>query len=289
MKKLIFILFILSAFKLSAQNSDSISVNYSHRYLFAPSAFGMDKGTKSYTNIDLFVQDFQFGITDKFSIITGTSFVLNPVYIIPTYTYQINEKSAIAVGDLFLCTTYDNFNYGNLFYGLYTYGSIENNFTIGAGIWTSKLSKDETETIDPVMDPSFIVYNKEIETISPAFNFSAQVKLSDNTFFVTENYWFKINMDASADLKEPHPSAGYDITVRSEEYAIEESILAGILGLRLVSKKKPSRYWQISSIYVLAYQGEIPEEYKQPGWETYRKENKYIFFPIPFISYTIKF
>jgi len=289
MKKLFILFILLTTLQLNAQDTDSIKTNHFGRYLFAPSAFGIDKDSKSYTNIDLFVQDFRFGITDRFSLGAGTSFVLNPVYIMPTYTYQINDKSALSVGDLFLCTTYENFNYGNLFYGLYTYGSIDNNVTIGAGLWTSKLSNDEIETIDPEMDPSFIVYNKEIETISPAFNFSAQVKLSTNTYFVTENYWFKLNMDASADLKEPHPSAGYDITVRSEEYAIEESILAGILGLRFINKKNPLKSWQISSIWVLAHQGEIPDKYKQPGWETYRKEDKYFFFPIPFISYTIKF
>jgi len=286
MKKLIFILFILSAFKLSAQNSDSISVNYSHRYLFAPSAFGMDKGTKSYTNIDLFVQDFQFGITDKFSIITGTSFVLNPVYIIPTYTYQINEKSAIAVGDLFLCTTYDNFTYGNLFYALYTRGSKDYNFTFGGGLWTSMQGKDETETIELDRDPSFVEYRIKINTVSPAFNFSAQLKLSRNTYFITENYWFKFSMDAIADLRDP--TTNY-IILRSEHYAMEETILAGILGLRFINKKNPNKSWQISSVYVFANHGEIPDTYKQPGWETYNNEGGYSFFPVPFISYSIKF
>ncbi len=286
MKKIIFILFILSTFNIHAQNSDTVSVNYSHRYLFAPSAFAMEKGTKSYTNIDLFVQDFQFGITDRFSLGAGTSFVLNPVYIMPTYTYQINDKSALAVGDLFLCTTYDNFNYGNLFYGMYTYGSIDNNFTIGAGLWTSLLGDDETETIDPGMQPSFVEYSVSINTISPAFNFSAQLKLSRNTYFITENYWFKFNMDAIADLMDDSDA---NIILRSEHYAMEETVLAGIFGLRFINKKNPLKSWQISSIYVLAHHGNIPNEYKQPDWETDHSENGYSFFPIPFISFSKKF
>lgn len=264
---------------------------YTSRYLFAPSAFGMDKGMRSYTNYDIFVQDFQFGITDRFSISTGTSAFLNPVYLIPNYTFQINNKSAFAIGDLFLCSTYGDFLYGNLFYGLYTRGSLDNNFTVGAGLWISKLGKDETETIDQGPDPSFIAYKIKITTTSPAFNFSAQVKLSGNTFFITENYWFKINMDAVADLKGPNPSGAlYDITIRSEHYAIEETVLAGILGLRLINKKNPNKSWQISSIYVLAHHGDIPDEYQQPGWETYNnKEGGYSFFPIPLISYTKRF
>jgi len=204
----------------------------------------------------------------------------------PTYTYQINEKSALAVGDLFLFTTYDSFNYGNLFYGMYTYGSIDNNFTIGAGLWTSKEGKNETETIEQTPDPSFVEYSIEINTISPAFNFSAQLKLSSHTYFITENYLFKINMDATADLRDATTSY---IILRSEHYAIEETVLAGILGLRFINKKNPLKSWQISSIYVLAHHGKIPDEYKQPNWETYNNENGYSFFPIPFISYTIKF
>jgi hypothetical protein len=290
MKRLIFILFLLSTLATGAQNSDSISLNSSHRYIFAPSAFSMDKGTKNYTNYNLFAQDFKLGLSDRFSLSIGTSVILNPVYVIPTYSFKINDKSALACGDLFIFTTYDSFNYGNLFYGLYTYGSIDNNFTIGAGLWTAKEGKNETEIIDPDIDPSFIEYNKEIKTISPAFNFSAQIKLSKNTYFITENYWFKLNVDATADLKESNPyNPSYDITLRSEHYAIEETIFAGILGLRLINKKNSLKSWQISSIYVLAYQGKTPEEYKQPGWETYRKENEYIFFPIPLISYTKKF
>jgi len=285
-EKAFFILLILSNFNLSAQNTDSVKTIHSNRYLFAPSAFGIVKGAKSYTNIDLFIQDFQFGISDRFSIGAGTSIALNPVYIMPTYTYQINDKSALAVGDLILCTTYDNFNYGNLFYGLYTRGNIDNNFTIGAGLWTSKLGKYETETIEQTPDLSFVEYSVKINTISPAFNFSVQLRLSQNTYFISENYWFMINMDAIADLRDA--TTNY-IILRSEHYAMEETVLAGILGLRLISKKNPSRSWQISSIYVFAHHGKIPDKYKQPNWETDNNEDGYSFFPVPFISYTIKF
>lgn len=286
MKKTIVLLVLLSVLKLNAQNIDSVKTDHLGRYLFAPSAIGINKDFRSYTNINLFVQDFRFGITDRFSLGVGTSILLNPVYIMPTYAFQINDKSALAIGDLFLFTTYDSFNYGNLFYGLYTYGSPDNNFTIGAGLWTSKLGKDETETIEQDPDPSFIAYNIKINTTSPAFNFSAQVKLSNYTYFITENYWFKINMDAIADLRDA--TTNY-IILRSEHYAMEETVLAGILGLRLISKKNPNKSWQISSIYVLAHHGKIPNEYKQPNWETYNNENGYSFFPIPFISYTKKF
>lgn len=290
MKHFAFILFFISTLNLNAKNIDSLKTNYSGRYLFAPSAFRIDKGYKSYTNIDLFIQDFQFGITNNLSVSAGTSIILNPVYIIPNYSFRINDKSAFAIGDLFLLTTYDHVEFGNLFYALYSRGNCDNNFTIGAGLWYSKIGEDQTETINPDIDPSFVVYEKEIKTISPAFNFSAQLKLSKHTYFITENYWFKMNMDANADLKGPNPVDGsYEITLQSDHYAIEETVLAGIFGLRLLNKKNHQKSWQISSIYILAHNGEIPEEYKQPGWETYNNEGGYLFFPIPFITYTVKF
>ncbi|MBI9053365.1 MAG: hypothetical protein JEY96_06075 [Bacteroidales bacterium] len=263
-------------------------VMYANRYLFGPSAFGIDKSMKSYTNYNIFVQDFQFGISDRFSLGAGTSIILNPVYIMPTYTYQINDKSALAVGDLFLFTTYDNFVYGNLFYGLYTRGSLDNNFTIGVGLWTSIEGKDETETIDPDMNPSFIEYNTRINTVSPAFNFSTQLKLSSNLYFISENYGLKLNMSPVAELKEDNSSYG-EITVRSEHFAREETIVAGILGLRIINKKNPLKSWQISAVYIFAKHEEIPDKYKQPGWETYDNGKDYSFIPIPLISYSIKF
>lgn len=257
---------------------------YASKYLFAPSAYPMGKGMKSYTNINVFVQDFQFGISESFSISMGTSIVLNPVYINPSYSFKINNKSAFAVGDLFLFTTYDHIEYGNLLYAIYTRGNFNNNFTIGAGLWISKFGEDNTEILDPGDGNTFTEYNSKIKTTSPAFNFSTQLKLSEHAYFISENYWFKINMSSITELRD-----NSDNIIRAENYAMKETILAGIFGLRLINKKNNLKSWQLSSIYILAHHGEIPDKYKQEGWETYTKEGGYLFIPLPYITYTIKF
>ena len=92
---------------------------------------------------------------------------------------------------------------------MYTRGNVENNFTLGAGFWYSEIGKNEEEIIEPTMDPSFIAYNKKITTSSPAFNFSTQLKLSEYVYFLSENYWFKLNMDGSADMSD----GGFDFDI----------------------------------------------------------------------------
>jgi hypothetical protein len=312
MKKLILILAAITLFSflseaqndiivdVSSSEKDTIETEYNNagRYLFAPSSFGLEKGDIYYSTYNILLNDIQYGLSDNFSIGGGASLILTPVHLMATYSYPINEKSSFAVGDLALLGFGFEF-YGNLFYGMYTYGNKNNNITIGAGLWTSTVGKDETETITPDRDPPFTAYKIKTNSVSPAFNLSAQLKLSDNLYFITENYGVKLNTSSTADLKGPHPNGeDHDITLRSEHYEEEVILIAGILGLRYISKKNPLNTWQFGAIYIFNHQSEVPDKYTQPGWETYGEDdfgttymgnNNRLFIPIPFISYSRKF
>ena len=244
---------------------------YANRYMFAPSAFGIKKEVNSYTTYAFLLQDFQFGISERFSMGLGTTIFFIPIYFMPTYTYQINDKSAFAIGDLLMFSPYKDFTYfGNLFYGLYTRGSLDNNFSVGVGLWTA------TET------------DIGTKSISPAFNISASIKTAENTYFLTENYYVQMNSDNGAYYEMYDPVN--DIYIHEHKnFNQETTIIGGISGFRFISKRNPQNSWQLGLIYIFVYYGEVPDEYKQPGWGVHVEENSVEFLGIPILSYSRKF
>jgi hypothetical protein len=248
---------------------------YAGRYLFAPSAFGIDKGVNSYTNYDIFLQDIQFGLSDRFSLGVGTTIFFIPLYFMPTYTYQINDKSAFAVGDLLMFSPYSDLSFfGNLFYGMYTRGSMDNNFSVGVGLWTTT-NNSMTQ-----------------KTVSPAFNISAQLQISENVYFITENYWFQMNIEESAhyeyQIDDPSCDECYWIEFIEEHFNQRETIVGGLSGFRYIGKKYTRNSWQFGLVYIFfIHDNEIPNKYKQPEWTTFDNDMNYIFLPI--ISYSRKF
>ena len=239
---------------------------YSDRYLFAPTALGMKKGTKSYNTYGFLLHDIKYGYSDRFSFAVGTV-VLSNFYFIPTYIFPINEKSSFAVGDLLMISPYpDLFFFGNLLYGLYTRGDADNNFSVGAGVWTTL--GDE------------IVHS----SISPAITLSASLKMAENTYFLTENYYVAMNRKAVASYDSDEINMLTD-----NEFSQNTMAIGGIIGFRIIGKKRPQNSWQFGAIYILLRFGEVPSEYKQAGWDSHKDEGDIDFVPIPFFSYTRKF
>lgn len=232
---------------------------HNNMYMFSPTSYSLSQGDFYYSTYYLLTHDIQYGITDRFTFRAGADIFFIPFYLLPSYTFPINDKSAFAVGDLLLITG-DLFA-GNLLYGMYTRGNYQNNFTIGAGFWTSNISR---------LGPT---------NASPAFNFSAQLKLSGNTYFLTENYGFNLYMDQWI---------YNELTDVEEEYARADKILFGLSGIRLISRKNIRRSWQFGLVYVFCFNGKAPDRYNNPGW---RREGagKIEIYPVPLIGYSVKF
>jgi len=245
---------------------------YQGRYIFAPSAFGINKGTFSYSNYSLILNEIQFGIDDNFSLGIGNNILYFPFYLMPTITYQINEKSAFAIGDLLLLTPVPDMIFmGNLLYGLYTRGSLDNNFTIGVGLWTTSF---------------------EAQTVSPAYNISAQLKISENAYFLTENFWFQMNFETGASypnqIDDPSCEGCYWIEYVEEEFIRKETIMFGLSGIRFIGNNNPKNSYQLGLIYIILKHGSVPYQYTQPPWEIEYTENQIEFIAFPLLSYSRK-
>jgi hypothetical protein len=189
-----------------------------------------------------------------------------PIYFIPTYSIPINEKSSFAVGDMLMVSPYLDLSFfGNLFYGMYTRGSAEKNFSVGIGLWTT------TES------------DIAAKTISPAINLSAMIKTGKNSYFITENYVFQYNINAPV-------VDSFDPDSRPDEYFFQEKIVfGGLSGFRIISKRNPKNSWQYSVAYIIVSSGDAPDEYKQPIWDIRTGVNSVSFFPFPILSYSRKF
>lgn len=112
-------------------NSGDKENEHGSRYFFAPSGYNLKKGELYGTTNYFLLYDFQYGITDYFSLGMGSTIAAFPFYITPKFSFKLDDKSRIAVGDMLILGTYGVRFTANLPYIVYTYGNSNNNVTAG--------------------------------------------------------------------------------------------------------------------------------------------------------------
>lgn len=141
------------------------------RYLFSPSAYSLRKGEAYYQNTYLVLNSFNYGITDRFTIGAGfeliSTFSGEPIFFItPKYSFPISEKWNAGAGILYANAAIEDFSGLGIGYGLVTYGSRDNNVTLGAGFG--------------YVDGEF--------TPEPVFTLSGMRRIGRKAALVTENW-----------------------------------------------------------------------------------------------------
>lgn len=148
------------------------------RYLFAPSAFNLKQGEGYYQNTYLFINSFNYGITDNFSMGIGFEFLstfasigaddFDPIYFLtPKYSMQVAENVRVGVGVLYGKITDDIGGFG-VGYGLVSYGNPEHNATLGLG---------------------FGFFDGDFSS-DPVITLSGMTRISRRISLVTENWFF---------------------------------------------------------------------------------------------------
>ena len=107
------------------------------RYFFSPTAFGLRQGEGYYHHGYWSLWQFQYGLSDNFSIGGGTTPIGFPASVNGKFSMEIDSSSNFSLGWFWV---------GNLFwreievgalvnmpYGVLTFGNKETNFTIGTG------------------------------------------------------------------------------------------------------------------------------------------------------------
>jgi hypothetical protein len=241
------------------------------RYFFSPSAYNLEKGELYYNTLYFLVHDLQYGITDQFSMGMGTTIIGFPFYVTPKFTMPLNQKSAMALGDMLIVGTYGTRFTGNLLYLTYTRGNAYSNFTVGAGFLTVG-GQDITNNVN-----------------TPVFNFAALGRISDHIYFITENY-FSYNNATRTGYYNNYTTGNYS----EETFSQSSFIMYNMIGFRFINKVKDVKCWQIGLSFITGVFEDLPAKYdyndyySESTWYTDAPSSN-IFWPIPMIAYARKF
>lgn len=159
------------------------------RYFFAPSAFCLKAGEGYYQNTYLFLNSFNVGLSDHFTLGGGIEFISTftsvisgeggPIfYLTPKVGFEVAPKVNVGAGLLYVSIpSFDGGQRGGggIGYGLCTYGNSNNNITGGVGWGYSR---------------------KEVGSF-PFFTISGMTRISRKTALITEN-WILTGEDNAA-------------------------------------------------------------------------------------------
>jgi hypothetical protein len=222
-------------YKSSVAKTDTVIKENEHasRYFFAPSAYNLKKGELYGATNYFLAYDFQYGITDNFSLGMGSTIAAIPFYITPKLSFKVGEKSRVSVGDMLVLGTWGTQFTMNLAYGVYTYGSSNSNVSLGLAYLTASGADIDSKLSQPVI------------------NLSAMARLSEYMFIVSENYF-----TPGSSQRTESEYLGYDpVTFKSNykyyNYERNSNIAMGALGFRFISKKRDVQSIQFGLAYFI--------------------------------------
>jgi RNase P/RNase MRP subunit p29 len=144
----------------------------STRYFWSPNGYGLKKGEGYYQNIWVLWNQFSYGVSDNFSIGGGIIpiFLLGaptPVFATMKFSIPVKENKVNIAGGAILGYVIGESEAGlGILYGLSTFGTPDNNVTVGMGYgfaggeWAK----------------------------SPMINVNGMFRVSSRGYFITENY-----------------------------------------------------------------------------------------------------
>jgi hypothetical protein len=260
---------------LSAQDSIAQMNHHSSRYIFAPSAYPIRKGSFYYQNYDLLLNDIQVGITDNFGIGIGYAFPLF-MYVTPKYSMPLRKNHTVAVGDIAAFSVFtkaSNTMWLNTLYGMYTLGSTKNNISLGLGILQSS----------------------DLDGNHAVTNLSGMYSITPNFYFVGEA-WFNNRVrqftSSYTDYVYDATKMDYSPVTKPVNAKLNRSTLFTSLQFRIIGHKQRttawsfgvSSYWERGDQY--AYNATVPVWDKTPGQVSYENQsfvigptNKFYFIP----------
>jgi len=260
---------------LSAQDSIAQMNHHSSRYIFAPSAYPIRKGSFYYQNYDLLLNDIQVGITDNFGMGIGYAFPLF-MYVTPKYSMPLRKNHTVAVGDIAAFSVFtkaSNTMWLNTLYGMYTLGSTKNNISLGLGILQSS----------------------DLDGNHAVTNLSGMYSITPNFYFVGEA-WFnnRVRQFTSSYTDYVYDATKMDYVAKNigVDANLRRSTLFTSLQFRIIGHKQRttawsfgvSSYWERGDQY--AYNATVPVWDKTPGQVSYENQsfvmgptNKFYFIP----------
>lgn len=145
----------------------------SARYFFSPNGYGLKEGESYYQNIWIFYNQFSVGLSDHFSIGVGVvplfffDFTPSPIWVNPKFSIPlVRDKLNLGAGGLFGYVVGEQDAAFGIVYATSTFGPHDKNLSVGLG---------------------YVYAGGEIAS-SPLINVSGLIRVSRNTYLLTENY-----------------------------------------------------------------------------------------------------
>lgn len=152
----------------------------STRYFWSPNGYGLKKGEGYYQNIWVMYSQVAVGVTDQFSIGGGLIplFIFDgaptPVWITPKFSLPVvKDKFNLGLGGLFGNVIGIDDGLFGIVYGTTTYGSRDQNLTIGVG-WG---------------------YAGDEWADTPLINICGMIRTGPRGYIITENYYLDTGPD----------------------------------------------------------------------------------------------
>ncbi len=251
----------------------TFTVPFNHhitRHFFAPTSYNLKAGELYYSTLYFALHDLQYGITNNFSIGMGTTVALWPFIVTPKFSHQIADKHSFSVGTMFMLGTWGNDFIGNLGYLTYTYGNQFNNVTLGLGYLYA-----EPQNSSIIREP--------------IINLNGMVRMSDNIYFISENYYlgFNIRHTAAYYPSDPDWMSGANPLFR-ESFDLRSNVIAGMSGFRFINKKKNVSAFSFGLTYLFRTRDDVPNPYPQLWQEIESNVVDWKRFAIPTISFVSK-
>ena len=161
---------------------------HASRYFYTPSAFPIKKGDGYIQTIFGGVWQFQYGITDNFSLGIGTPIIGAPIWITPKYSFKLSDKFHAAIGTQLGSVGWLAGGWETLFgvgYGLVTYGNEHQNISLGAGYLGVRAPVDRFYVTDSNTWQGY--WKKEVDKYgSTAFSIAGMKMVSKNMTLLFE-------------------------------------------------------------------------------------------------------
>ncbi len=186
----------------NSKNGQYLSGNpHSSRYFYTPSAFPIKKGDGYIQSIYAGVWQFQYGITDRFSIGIGTPIIGAPIWITPKYSFKLSDNVFGAIGAQAGSLGWISGNWNAPFgigYGVLSFGDEQQNISVGAGYYGGTYFDEEFVVTDPI---TYDGYYKDVRKSIDGFALSlAGMKRIQKNMLVLGEFWYAPNVNNTGTL-----------------------------------------------------------------------------------------
>lgn len=251
--------------------------HHCYRYIFMQSGIGLPKKNLYYHNFNFFMNDFQYGITDNFTLAGG---VILPFYgyISPKYSMKVADKQHLMFGDIGIASVFLNESKSvkaNLMYAGYSYGDEFNHFSVCMGYLNGSF-----------MPSGSLMYNFGGSLrLTPTVYLIGECWINGGTQVMKSVSQWELDANNQKQLIDPTDPLNSLYKTKHQNIELDRTTILANVQLRLISNKNDTKSWSFGVAYYSNWGGSYQE---QSASGDVRNLSNFFALPFPSISFTQK-